>query len=400
DDCYYPSHVATDFYHRYEEDIALMAEMGFKTFRMSISWARVFPNLESDTPNEEGLLFYDAVIDTCLRYGIEPLVTMAHFEIPLDLVFDYNGWENREVVALFVKFTKTIMKRYIGKVKYWLTFNEINMMEFMLLNTTGVIKADKHSKANAAYHQFLASALTVKAAKELDASLEIGMMLAYQPMYGLTCNPADQLYALKEAQKFLWYSDVQMRGSYPKYKLKEYELEGIELQIQPGDLELLQAYPCDFLSFSCYGSSCKTLDTKEGKGGNAIMGVKNPYLETNAWGWATDPDCLRIACNQLYDRYQKPLWIVENGIGWEDQVEVDGSIHDTYRIDYLRHNIKSMRDAINIDDIPLLGYTMWGCIDLVSAGTGEMRKRYGFVYVDMDDEGFGSLNRSKKDSFY
>lgn len=402
DNEYYPSHQATDFYHHYKEDIALMAEMGFKTFRMSIAWPRIFPNLESSEPNEEGLKFYDDVFDELGKYGIEPLVTMAHFEIPIDLVLKHKGWANREVIDLFVKFSTTIMKRYKGKVKYWLTFNEINMMEHMQISTIGLMEVNEQLKAQAAYNQFLASALTVKAAREIDPEMQIGMMLAYQPLYGETCDPADQLLALKVAQEqFLWYSDVQVGGAYPNYKLKEYERNGVILDVQKGELDLLKNYACDFLSFSCYGSGVQGTHANGGiAGGNGLIGRVNPYLEANAWGWATDPNCLRIALNQLFDRYHKPLFIVENGIGWADVLEEDGSVHDDYRIKYLQQNIQSMKDAINLDGIPLMGYTMWGCIDLVSAGTGEMKKRYGFVYVDMDDNGQGTLKRYKKDSFY
>lgn len=403
DGLYYPSHQATDFYHHYKEDIALMAEMGFKTFRMSIAWPRIYPDLESDTPSEEGLKFYEDVFTELKKYNIEPLVTLAHFEIPVDLVLKYGGWANRKVIDLFVKFSTTVMKRYKGLVKYWLTFNEINMMEHMQVNTIGVLDATPQSKADAALHQFLASALTVKAAHEISEDYLVGMMLAYQPLYAETCDPEDQLFVLKKSQnQFLWYSDVQVGGKYPNYKLKAYEREGIKLNTQEGDLELLEKYACDFLSFSCYGSSNFTThgDFVTSGGGNAIHGKKNPYLEANAWGWETDPHCLRIALNNLYDRYHKPLFIVENGIGWADELTENKEVHDDYRIKYLQQNIASMRDAINIDGIPLMGYTMWGCIDLVSAGTGEMKKRYGFVYVDMDDEGNGTLNRYKKDSFY
>lgn len=405
DGYYYPSHKATDFYHHYKEDIALMAEMGFRTFRMSISWPRIFPVLDAETPNEEGLKFYDDVFDELRKYNIEPLVTLSHFEIPVDLVIKYGGWQNRKCVDLFVKYTTTVLNRYKGKVKYWLTFNEINMMEFMQASTIGVLQPNPQNVAQSALHQFLASSLTVKAAHEIDPENMVGMMLAYQPLYAETCDPADQLFVQKKAQEqFLFYSDVQMRGKYPNYKLKEYERKGVVLETQPGDMETLEKYPCDFMSFSCYGSSTFTThgdpESDAVGGGNAIHGKKNPYLTANEWGWETDPQVLRIALNTLYDRYQKPLFIVENGIGWADKLEADGAVHDVERINYLKANVQSMKDAVLLDGIPLMGYTMWGCIDLVSASTGEMRKRYGFVYVDMDDQGNGSLKRYKKDSFY
>ena len=398
---YYPSHVATDFYHHYKEDIALMGEMGFKTFRMSMNWARIFPNGDDEIPNEEGLKFYDAVFDECKKYGIEPLVTLSHYETPLHLTIQYGGWKNRKCIDFFEKYAKTVFQRYLGKVKYWLTFNEINMMEWGTFMAGGIIEDTPQNKAQGAHNQFVASAKAVRAAHEISDEIKVGQMLAYQPMYAYTCDPADQLLVMEAAQTTLFYADVQTGGHYPAYRLKKYEREGIVLDSEPEDFELLEKYSADFLSFSCYGSSTFTThnDEVDNGGGNLVMGVKNPYLKTNAWGWATDPACLRLACNTLYDRYHKPLWIVENGIGWDDKKEADGSVHDTYRIEYLRQNFKSMEDAITIDGVDLMGYTMWGCIDLVSAGTGEMKKRYGFVYVDRDDQGNGSLARSKKDSF-
>ncbi|MCI8402666.1 MAG: family 1 glycosylhydrolase [Lachnospiraceae bacterium] len=399
---YYPSHTATDFYHHYAEDIALMGEMGFRTFRMSMNWARIFPNGDDAAPNEEGLAFYDAVFDECKKYGIEPLVTLSHYETPLNLTIRYGGWKDRRLIGFFETYAKTVFRRYEGKVKYYLTFNEINCMEWTGFMAGGLTDNSPQARAQAAHNQFVASALAVKAAHEINPELRVGQMLAYQPTYAMTCDPADQLLVMEGEQGALFYSDVQTGGHYPAYRLKKYEREGIVLQTEPDDFELLEKYSADFLSFSCYGSSTQTTHTEglEDTGGNFVMGIKNPYLKTNAWGWATDPACLRLALNTLYNRYHKPLWIVENGIGWDDQKEADGSVHDSYRIEYLRQNIKSMDDAINLDGVDLMGYTMWGCIDLVSAGTGEMKKRYGFVYVDRDDRGNGTLARSKKDSFY
>ncbi len=400
DGYYYPSHQATDFYHHYKEDIALMGEMGFKTFRLSINWARIYPNGDDAEPNEEGLKFYDDVFDECAKYGIEPLVTLSHYETPLNLAVKYGGWKSRECIDFFVTYATTVFKRYLGKVKYYLTFNEINMMEWGCWMAGGLIDSSPQAKAQGAHNQFVASALAVKAAHEISPELKVGQMLAYQPLYAYTCDPNDQLMVMQGAQSTLFYSDVQTGGAYPAYRLKKYEREGIKLDDRPEDYELIKNYSADFLSFSCYGSTTVTThNDAESGNGNLSMGVKNPYLQTNAWGWATDPACLRLALNTLYDRYHKPLWIVENGIGWSDVKEEDGSVHDDYRIEYLRQNIASMRDAINIDGVDLMGYTMWGCIDLVSAGTGEMKKRYGFVYVDRDDKGNGTLARSKKDSF-
>ena len=397
---YYPSHTATDFYHHYKEDIALMGEMGFKCFRLSMNWARIYPNGDDEQPNEAGLRFYDDVFDECKKYGIEPLVTLSHYETPLHLAIAYNGWTDRRLVDFYVRYATTVMKRYKGKVKYYLTFNEINCMDMMPFMAGGIMTGDAQSRAQGAHNQFVASALTVKAAHEIDPEIKVGQMLAYQPTYAYTCDPADQLKVMEMQHNTLFYADVQTGGAYPAWRLKHYEREGVKVQMEPGDLQLLKDYSADFLSFSCYGSSTVSTHKEAAGSGNMMPGaVKNPYLESNAWGWETDPDCLRIALNTLYDRYHKPLWVVENGIGWNDVKEADGSVHDSYRIDYLRKNIASMRDAVCLDGIPLMGYTMWGCIDLVSAGTGEMRKRYGFVYVDRDDKGEGTLARSKKDSF-
>lgn len=398
---YYPSHKATDFYRHYKEDIALMAEMGFKCFRMSVSWARIFPNGDDEQPNEEGLGFYDQVFDELRKYHIEPLVTLFHFDLPLHLVTEYGGWKNRELISLFERYALTVMERFKGKVKYWLTFNEINHIDMAPFLSFGTPDSSPQSRAQAAHNMFVASALAVKAAHETDENNKVGMMLAYRPLYTYTCDPADQIKVMEMQQERHFYSDVMMNGEYPAYRLKMYDRMGIKLDDRAQDYEYLKKYPCDILSFSCYGSNTETVHTEglETTGGNFSMGVKNPYLDTNEWGWATDPACLRIACNTLYERYHKPLWIVENGIGWADVKEKDGTVHDDYRISYLRKNISSMRDAIVIDGVELMGYTMWGCIDLVSAGTGEMKKRYGFVYVDMDDLGNGTLERSRKDSF-
>ena len=398
---FYPSHDAIDHYHRFKEDIALFAEMGFKTFRMSMNWARIFPNGDDEQPNEEGLKFYDEVFDECKKYGIEPLVTLSHYETPIGLTIKYGGWKDRRCIDFFEKYAKSVIERYVGKVNYYITFNEIIVMSMMPYMAGGLVDFSEQAKAQGAHNQFVASAKVVKFCHENYPDIKIGQMLAYGPVYTYTCDPADQILALERSQETIWYADVQTGGHYPEFKLKDYERKGIQLEDCPEDYELLEKYSADFLSFSCYGSSTVTThDVGNDSGGNFVMGVTNPYVKTNAWGWATDPACLRLACNTLYYRYNKPIWIVENGIGWSDVLEEDKTVHDDYRIDYLRQNIQSLDDAINKDGVNLMGYTMWGCIDLVSAGTGEMRKRYGFVYVDRDDEGNGSLSRYKKDSFY
>lgn len=401
---YYPSHIASDFYHHYKEDIRLCAEEGFKCFRLSIKWSRIFPNGDDDKPNEAGLQFYDHVFDECRKYGIEPLVTLSHYETPLSLAIRYNGWNDRHLVQAFVKYASTCFKYYQGKVKYYLTFNEINCIDAAPYVTAGLIHADPQNIANAAFHQFLASSLTVKEAYEHFPELKIGMMLAYGPVYGYTSDPKDQLLAKQAEDATLFYSDVQMLGKYPNYKLEEYRRNGITLPTQINDLETIAAYPCDFLSYSCYGSHVVTThmeeDTKAGEGNGAMSRtVANPYLKTNAWGWATDPDCLRIAANTFYNRYHCDQWCVENGIGWNDVLE-DNTVHDSYRIDYMKANIKSLKEASEIDGIPMMGYLYWGCVDMVSNGEGEMAKRYGQIYVDADNHGQGSMKRLCKDSYY
>lgn len=399
----FPKRRGIDFYHRYKEDIALFAEMGFKTFRMSISWPRIFPNGDETEPNEEGLAFYDNVFDELLKYGIEPLVTLSHYEIPLHLVQKYNGWEDRRVVEFFTRYAETVFNRYQDKVKYWLTFNEINISTLSPYIGSGMLINRVENKEQAIYqalhHQFVASALAVKACHEIIPDAMIGCMLARMEIYPETCNPDDVLAALEEDQKNLFFTDVQVRGYYPSFMLSYFEENNIEIEMLPGDEEILATHTVDYLSFSYYMSmvASGSPDKKREKG-NFFSGVKNPYLEASDWGWQIDPKGLRVTLKKMYDRYQVPLFIVENGLGAYDTVEEDGSIIDDYRIDYLRAHIDQMGEAIK-EGVDLIGYTSWGCIDLISASTSEMSKRYGFIYVDQDDYGHGTLERKKKKSF-
>lgn len=400
DGYYYPSHQGTDFYHHYKEDIKYMADMGFDVFRLSLNWSRILPNGDDREPNQEGLKFYDKVFDECAKYGIKPLVTLSHYETPLSLVQRFGGWKDRHLIDAFAHYAEVVMRYYRGKVKYWLTFNEINAMDLAPYMGGGLIHGTEQNRAQGAHNQFVASSIVVKLAHEIDPENQVGMMLAYSAMYPYTCDPKDQLLVMKAKQEMLFYSDVQMRGYYPSARLETYKRDGIELDDTPKDYELLRKYPCDFLSFSCYTSNVLTTHESEAKASGNVSagGVVNPYLESNAWGWANDPDVLRIALNDLWERYHKPLWVVESGLGWDDKLE-DGKVHDTYRINYLRDQIHAMEEAVTIDGVDLMGYTMWSAIDLVSNGTGEMKKRYGFVYVDRDDRGKGSLKRYPKDSF-
>ena len=409
----YPSHEAIDFYHHYEEDIALFAEMGFKVFRTSINWTRIYPTGEEETPNEAGLAFYDRVFDCCKKYGIEPLVTISHYELPYALVEKYNGWADRRLVDCYVRYCKTIFERYKDKVKYWLTFNEINMGALPTGNLMALglvqgyegprtgIPDNEGLRFQALHHQFVASAKAVAFAHEHYPQFQMGDMNIFAAFYPLTCDPDDVLACQQRNQMVNWFcSDIQVRGEYPHYARRYFAERGIEIKTEPGDEEILRKGTVDFYTFSYYMSNCITThETGAQVSGNGLGGEKNPYLKASDWGWQIDPKGLRWSLNEIYDRYRIPLMVVENGLGAYDKLEADGTIHDPYRIDYLRQHIQQMGEAVK-DGVDLRGYTTWGPIDLVSAGTGEMAKRYGFIYVDKYDDGTGDLTRRRKDSFY
>ncbi|MDR2397928.1 MAG: 6-phospho-beta-glucosidase [Spirochaetaceae bacterium] len=400
----FPSHEAIDFYHRYKEDLALFGEMGFKVFRTSIAWSRIFPNGDDAQPNEAGLRFYDDLFDECRKHGMEPLVTLSHYESPLGLTKKYNGWESRELIPLFERYVRLVLERYKDKVKYWLTFNEINCTMFAPFLSAGAIIENPGQNLQRVYqcahNQLVASALAVKACREIAPDAKIGNMIAAMMIYPYSCRPEDMWLKTETERKTYFLSDVQLRGYYPEYMKCFFKKHGITLKTSPEDEGILREGTVDFLSFSYYMSMTASADPELAtSGGNLFSGPKNPYLPSSEWGWQIDPLGLRTLLNFLYDRYQKPLFIVENGLGAKDTVEADGSINDGYRIDYLREHIKAMKAAVEEDGVDLWGYTTWGCIDLISASTGEMSKRYGFVYVDKDDEGKGTLNRSRKKSF-
>ena len=398
----FPKRRGNDFYHHYEEDIKLMGEMGFKVYRMSIAWERIYPTGMEDEPNEEGLAFYDKIFDECHKYGIEPLVTILHFEIPMALTLKYNGWLGREMIDLYVKYVKTIVDRYKNKVKYWLTINEINMAIANPYMGSGMFiekcEDPESAKYQALHHQFVASAKAVEYIHQVQPEAMVGNMVARIQTYPETCNPEDVLIAQQDDQFNLFFFDVQARGYYPAYIKRFLKDRNIKVHFEAGDEEILANNTVDFISFSYYFTNVSSSDPKkQDQVGTFIKNVKNPYLKASEWGWQMDPTGLRITLNELYDRYQKPLFISENGLGAYDKL-VDGTVHDDYRVAYLRKHINSMAEAIE-DGVDLMGYTVWGCIDIVSAGTSEMCKRYGFVYVDADDEGNGTYNRFKKDSF-
>lgn len=409
----YPSHEAIDFYHHYEEDIALMAEMGFKCFRMSINWTRIYPTGMEEEPNEAGLAFYDRVFDCCKQHGIEPLVTISHYELPYALVERYNGWEGREVIGHFERYCKTIFARYQDKVKYWLTFNEINssILPLGAVLNTGTIRGyegpvnqvpdNKQVRFQALHHMFVASAKVVQYAHKNYPHFKMGNMNIFAASYPLTPDPDDVLANQQSMNINNWFcSDVQVQGAYPYYIHRYFKENNIQIKMEPGDLELLRQGIVDFYTFSYYMSSCITThEGAEETAGNIIAGGKNPYLQSSDWGWQIDPKGLRYSLNEIYARYRIPLMVVENGLGAYDVKGADGMVHDSYRIDYLRQHIEQMREAAD-DGVEVIGYTPWGCIDLVSASTGEMAKRYGMIYVNKFDDGSGDLSRERKESFF
>lgn len=409
----YPSHEAIDFYHHYQEDIKLFAEMGFKTFRFSISWTRIFPTGEEETPNELGLKFYENVIDECLKYHIEPLVTISHYDMPYALAKKYNGWHSRKCIDLYMKLVKVLFDRFDGKVKYWLTFNEINagtMKNGAVLSLGTVkdyegamigVKDEPQVRFQALHHQLVASALAVKYAHDHYPTFKMGNMITFLASYPLTCNPDDMLATQYHMQIINWLcGDVQVRGSYPFFTQRYFRENNITLVKGEKDDQILKEGTVDFYTFSYYMSSCETVSNDAAKvEGNIMGGAKNPYLKASDWGWQIDPKGLRWVLNEVYGRYGLPMMVVENGLGAYDKLEAGNVVHDSYRIDYLRQHIEQMKLAVE-DGVELIGYTPWGCIDLVSATTGEMAKRYGFIYVDKYDDGTGTLERYKKDSFY
>ncbi|EEL19847.1 6-phospho-beta-glucosidase [Bacillus toyonensis] len=401
---YYPYHTAIDFYHNYKEDIALFAEMGFKCFRMSIAWTRIFPNGDELEPNEEGLKFYDDIFSELAKYNIQPIVTISHYEMPLALVKNYGGWKNRKLIEFYERFARTLFTRYKDQVKYWMTFNEINFVIHAPFTGGGLEFEEgenvKHTQYQAAHHQFVASALAVKAGHELIPDSKIGCMLAYAPTYPYSCNPEDVWTAMMLDRETVFFTDVQVRGYYPSYTERYFAEHNITIKVEPSDEEILRTHKVDYLGFSYYNSGTASATPEEHKasdGNLQLGGVENPYLEASEWGWEIDPKGLRIALNTLYDRYQIPLFIVENGFGAVDILENE-SVNDDYRISYFRDHIAEIKEAI-ADGVDLIGYTTWGPIDLVSASTAEMKKRYGFIYVDKDNGGNGTLKRYKKKSF-
>ena len=418
---HYPSHEAVDFYHRYKEDIALYGEMGFKCFRMSINWTRLFPRGDEENSNPAGIEFYRNVFAECRKYGIEPLVTISHYELPYYLAKEYGGWSNRKLIDYYLNYCRTLFTEFKGQVHYWLTFNEINILLMGAYGNimgggilppgqdtaVGVVAGldeswdNEQKRYTALHHQLVASAGAVKLAHDIDLENKVGCMLLSRIAYPYTCKPDDVLKGQQTMELANYYcGDVHVRGEYPAFAKRLWKEKGIEIPFADGDSKMLKEGTVDFFTFSYYSSSTATDDPNVPvAAGNMMRGPANPYLEQSQWGWTIDPKGLRYLLNEFYGRWQIPLMVVENGLGAADKVEEDGSIHDQYRIEYMREHIRQMAEAVE-DGVDLMGYTVWGCTDLVSAGTGEMAKRYGLVYVDKDNEGKGTLERKRKDSFY
>ncbi len=403
----YPKRHGIDFYHRYKEDIALFAEMGFKAFRFSIAWSRIFPNGDDAQPNEAGLRFYEDVITECRSHGIEPVVTLSHYEPPLNFCTTYDGWYSRESIAMFGRYVETVARRYAGTVKYWLTFNEVDSILRHPFMTGGLIESrfapEKFEEVEyqAMHHQFVASARAVETIHEVDPAARVGCMVTKLTYYPFSCRPADVLLQQQRMRQVYAFADTQVFGEYPAFLLAKFRNKGFNLVMTDEDLATMRRNPVDFVSFSYYQTSCIAADPTglDTTPGNTTVGIKNPYLPSSQWGWQIDPTGLRISLVDLYDRYRKPLFIVENGLGARDVVAPDGTIDDQYRIEYLEAHFKAMRQAVLEDGVDLMGYLSWAPIDLLSNSTNQMSKRYGFIYVDLDDYGNGTYERSRKKSF-
>ncbi|MCZ0922340.1 glycoside hydrolase family 1 protein [Vibrio diabolicus] len=392
--------LAIDFYNRYPEDIALFKEMGFTCLRLSIAWSRIFPNGDELEPNEEGLAFYDKIFDELAKHDMQPFVTLSHYEMPYALVENYGGWSDRRVIEFFERYARTVLERYKDKVKLWLTFNEINMSLHAPFTGVGLQEdACEQDIYQAIHHQLVANAKAVKLCQQIVPNGKIGNMLLGAINYPYACNPDDVLAAMHENNKWLFFGDVQTRGQYPGYMKRYFRENGIEIQMEAGDLEEIASASVDFISFSYYASGCASADPKQKEVGNIVDSVPNPYLEKSQWGWLIDPKGLRVLLNFLHDRYQKPLFIVENGLGARDEFDENGEIQDDYRISYLNDHLVQAHEAI-LDGVELMGFTSWGPIDLVANSTAEMSKRYGYIYVDRHDDGQGTLERKRKKSFY
>lgn len=405
DEQLFPKRRGIDFYHRYPDDLALFAEMGFTTLRVSISWTRLYPTGEELEPLAEGVAYYKALFTEMRRLNIEPLVTLSHYDPPMALALKHNGWVERRMIGLFERFARTCFTEFGELVNMWLTFNEIDGIIRHPFTSGGIIDETVEGSLeqacySALHHQFVAAASVTKILRDISPGAQMGCMLTMLVTYPNTCRPED--VAATQAKERLLYlcTDVQAGGGYPRLALRALELRGVSIPFGDGDTELLAENPVDFISFSYYNSMTESVrPDAERTPGNTVLGVKNPFLDSSEWGWQIDPVGLRIALIDLYDRYGKPLFIVENGLGMRDALTDDEKIHDPYRIDYFRAHFEQMIQAVD-EGVDLMGYVSWAPIDLISASSSQISKRYGFIYVDQDDLGQGSGDRYRKDSFF
>ena len=397
---FFPKRYGIDFYHTYKEDLSLMRELGLRAFRTSVSWSRIFPQGDEEKPNEAGLAFYDRLFDEIIADGMVPVITMSHYDIPLHLVTEYGGFANRDVIKMFCRYAEVLLDRYHDRVKYWIVFNQVNLIPTVRFGSLGLYddQADDMEELmyQAVHHQMVAAAQVKLMARVIDPTLRIGTMMADGTFYPATCRPKDVVLTMKKNRMQYFFTDVQLRGEYPVYALRYFREQGYDIKILPEDEELLRDNAMDFLGISYYSSKIVNSDVDTIA---PFQGSQNPYLEPTPWEWRADPLGFYNSISQYWDRYEVPIMIAENGFGALDEVAPDGSIHDGYRIDYLRKHIEQLRECVR-DGVDVMAYLSWGPIDIVSSSSGEMSKRYGYVYVDRDDFGRGTQRRLKKDSFY
>ena len=397
---YFPKKFGIDFFHTFKEDIVLLKELGLKCLRVSIAWSRIYPTGVEELPSEQGLKFYDALFDELVKNGIEPIVTIMHDDMPMNLALNHGGFLNREVIDRFVNYAQVVLERYKYKVTYWIVFNQINLTR-VGLTSLGIIHDQvenlMEAKYQAVHHKFVACARVVALGRKINPAFQFGGMLADFLVVPFSCKPKDVELAMEKNQMTMFfYTDVQLRGEYPGYALKYFQENDYDIRVEAGDLEIIQANTLDYLAISYYNSSAVDAE----KNGMAIGDVtKNPYLEANPWGWTINPEGLYYCFSQYWDRYEKPLMIAENGFGQIETLDEHKQIHDDYRIDYLKSHLKALQKSIE-HGVEVFAYCSWSPIDSVSSGTSEMSKRYGYIYVDQDDLGKGTKKRYKKDSFY
>lgn len=413
--------VAMDFYHHWEEDLKLLKEMGAKAYRFSISWARILPNGDDEKPNEEGLVFYENIINRLMEYKIEPIVTLYHFDLPYALVKKHNGWASRSCIDAFVRYANIVFERYKGKVKFWLTINEQNILAVnpsMMGIEAETVQESFKLCATGYYHMFLANAKVINLCHEKIPGAKIGPAVSYPTIFSMTPKSSDQI-AADNAQKYMAQSalDIYIHGAYPEYYLTMLRKNHMEPHFLEGDQELLKSAKPDYIGLNWYVSMAgrapeKKVETElknvdKGQASYEEMTgampfefemCDNPYTPYNEWHWNYDPVAFRFALRKFEDMYHMPCLITENGCGHRDEIE-EGSVHDTYRIEYLKQHIEQMKLAIEEDGVQVFGYCPWSFLDVLSSSDG-VAKRYGLVYVDRDEFDLKHLKRIPKDSYY